>query len=144
MGYRVSEAREAIQELERLARKPVEAMTGDERYSMRYNLIVVVEAIVAAALAYLRLRGLEPPESYTEVLARAAIDLGMPGNCIDELVALARPRNLLVHRYRVINDAKIDHAIREDFRCIHAFLEELEKTPGANDEPDTLLQGRPR
>jgi uncharacterized protein YutE (UPF0331/DUF86 family) len=47
---RISEVRSAVNELKRLAYKEFRSLSLDERYSMRYNMVILVEAIVSLCL----------------------------------------------------------------------------------------------
>jgi uncharacterized protein YutE (UPF0331/DUF86 family) len=40
-----------------------------------------------------------------------------------ELSELVRLRNLLVHRYWVVDDEKVYESIKRDFRCVEEFIE---------------------
>ena len=118
--HRVSDAREAMAELARLATKRVEDMSRDERYSMRYNVIVLVEALASIAV-HLSVEWLgHTPRSYSEAIMLVAEALGV--ECVEDLVALVRLRNLLVHRYWVIDDSRIVDSVRRDFRCVEEFI----------------------
>ena len=70
---RINDVYEAISELKRLASRRFEKMNVDERYSMRYNVIVLVESLASPrlhlALDYYGLR----PESYSECFRMVSI-----------------------------------------------------------------------
>jgi len=45
----------------------------------------------------------------------------------NELVKLVRLRNLLVHRYWVIDDERIYKSVKRDFKAVYSFIERLER-----------------
>jgi uncharacterized protein YutE (UPF0331/DUF86 family) len=117
---RVNDVLEAMGELRRITSKDFSGMSVDERYSMRYNVIVLVEALASLCL-HLALEhyGLKP-RSYAECFREVSQRLGV--RCYRDLEGLARLRNLLVHKYWVIRDELIHANIRRDFRCVEEFI----------------------
>lgn len=45
---------------------------------------------------------------------------------LDDFVKLVRLRNLLVHRYWVVDDRRIYNSVRKDFRRVLSFIERVE------------------
>jgi uncharacterized protein YutE (UPF0331/DUF86 family) len=45
--------------------------------------------------------------------------------CLRDIVALIRLRNLLVHRYWVIDDERVYWSVRNNFKCILALLDSI-------------------
>lgn len=123
--YRVGEARSAIRELLRLVSKPYEGLSLDEKYSMRYNLIVLVEALVSLCTHIAVEEYGKPPSSYREAL-KTVVERHIP-ECVGDLEALAGMRNLLVHRYWVVDDAMLYSAVRNDFECVEKLLRKVEE-----------------
>lgn len=120
---RADNAYEAMGELKRLVSKDFNSMSVDERYSMRYNVIILVEAIASLCLhVALEHYGLRP-KSYSECFREVSQRLGV--RCYPDLEGLARLRNLLVHRYWVIRDELIHGNIRGDFRCVEEFIDRV-------------------
>ena len=117
---RIVELRGILQELVRLSSKPYPDLSLDERYSLRYHIVVLAEALGSICLHIaIEDLGLEP-KSYAEcfkLLESKGIILGA-----DELINIARLRNLLVHRYRVIDDARVYEEIRERLGDIEKIL----------------------
>ena len=117
---RVSEVNFAINELLRLTSKPFARLSIDERYAIRYNLIVLVESLVSLCMhiaveAYGR-----TPSSYREAVRFVAERLGV--SCMDELEALVGLRNILIHRYWTVMDEKVYEAIKSNFRCVYELI----------------------
>jgi len=98
-------------------------MSLDEVYSMRYNVIVLAEALTALAAHVLVERFGYRPRTYVEAVEQLAKRLGV--TCVDELKALVRLRNLLVHAYWTIDDERVHRSIRDDFTYVRELLEKL-------------------
>lgn len=117
---RIKHVYEAVAELKRLASKRFEEMNVDEKYSMRYNVIVLVESMASLclhlALDYYGLR----PESYSDCFREVSSRLGL--GCARDLEAMVRLRNLLVHRYWVVRDEIVYESVKKDFRCVEEFV----------------------
>ena len=81
---RVSDIKASIQEPNRLTSKRYNELSTDEKYSMRYNIIVLVEALVALC-NHIAIEELDKiPRSYRESVRTVAEYLNIP--CIDEKV----------------------------------------------------------
>ena len=119
----MSDILEAIAELRRLVSREFKEMSIDERYSMRYNLIVLVEFLASlclhVALEHCGLR----PRSYAECFRRVSERLSV--SCYGDLESLARLRNVLVHRYWAIRDEAIYDSVRRDFGCVMEFISKV-------------------
>jgi len=121
---RVADIRLALAELRRLSSKSFEELSLDEKYSIRYNLILLVEALTSLCIhILLETRGVAP-RTYREAIREAAEILEV--KCVRELEGLASLRNLLIHRYWVIDDAEIYRNLKTNFRCVEEFLARLE------------------
>jgi uncharacterized protein YutE (UPF0331/DUF86 family) len=122
---RIRDAVEAIAELKRLTSKSFAEMSIDEVYSMRYNVIVLVETLASICLhvatEHFELR----PRSYAECFREVSQRLGV--ECFRDLEALARLRNLLVHRYWAVRDDMVYSNIKTDFKCINEFIEKVRR-----------------
>jgi uncharacterized protein YutE (UPF0331/DUF86 family) len=123
---RISDLRSTLNELERLTSKPFNELSIDERYSMRYNIVVLVESLVSLCMhiaveAYGR-----TPESYRDAARIVAERMGV--TCLSDLESLIGLRNLLIHRYWVVEDEKVYKAAKANFRCV---LELVGKVEGA-------------
>ena len=126
----VDDIRSAIDEIVSFCSKPFEELSVADRYAIRYCLIVVVEALIALALHIARRAFGEKPETPIHAL-RVLRDRGLvtPSECSD-LEKLVRLRNLLVHRYWVIDDRKIYDSVRRDFRSVQRFIDRLQRALG--------------
>ena len=121
--YRVSDVRLVMSELSRLTSKPFEDLSIDERYSIRYNIIVLVEALVSLCTHIAINDYGVTPRSYREAVVFVSERLGV--KCVSDLEALVALRNLLVHRYWVIDDRKIYENIKGDFNCVEELLRKI-------------------
>ncbi len=133
----VDDALEAVRIIEEDCSKPFEALSRAERSEVRYYLVVLAEALTALAYHLARrLYGLEPatPAQTLRLLADRGL---VSGDELADLEGLVRLRNLLVHRYWVVDDRRIYESIRRDFRGVRRFLERLRGALGVQ-----VLQGR--
>lgn len=48
----------------------------------------------------------------------------------EELVKLVRLRNLLIHRYWVVDDRRVYDSVRKDFKAVREFLERVKRELG--------------
>ncbi len=117
---RIGEVYEAVNELRRITSKRFEDLNIDERYSMRYNLIVLVEALASLCLHIaIELYGLRP-RSYAECFREVSPRLSV--KCTSDLESLSRLRNLLVHRYWAVKDDIVYKNVKENFKCVEEFV----------------------
>ena len=131
LGYRVGEARRAIAELRRLTSKPFREFSVDEVYSMRYLVILLVEALVSMAVHVAVEEYNYRPSSYSDALEFLARSLGgLTSGCVEVLKAIVRLRNLLIHRYWEVDDSRVYESVTRDFTCIEAVLDGVAKRYG--------------
>jgi len=123
--YRISELRECIHELTRITSKPYEELGIDERYSIRYNIIVLAEALVALCLHIAKNVFNYMPKSYVDSVEYVGRRLGV--KCCEDLIAIVKLRNLVVHRYWVVDDRKIYESVVNDFKCVEEFIMVVER-----------------
>jgi uncharacterized protein YutE (UPF0331/DUF86 family) len=112
--------RNSMAELIRLTSKKFEEMSIDELYSMRYQIIVMVEAI-GALCSYIALEvyGYEP-SSIKDCIAYICERNSIRN--IEDMKALVGLRNLLVHRYWTIENKRVYDSIKENFKCVEELL----------------------
>ena len=121
----VRDIREAIDVIAEDASKPFEELSRAERSEIRYYIIVLVEALTALAYHIARRAyGLEP-QTPVQTL-RLLADRGLiTGEELGDFVKLVRLRNLVVHRYWVVDDKRIYDSVRRNFRRIVDFIERV-------------------
>ncbi|MBS7638228.1 DUF86 domain-containing protein [Candidatus Bathyarchaeota archaeon] len=105
--------------------KPYEALSDAERYAVRYNIVVVAEAVIALALHAARRSYGEEPEMPVQALSILRDKGLITSTDYDDLVRLYRLRNLLVHRYWMVDDERIYRSVKSDFRSVRSFAERL-------------------
>lgn len=95
--------------LARLAALPGDELVGDPDLiaAMKYRFIVAAEALIDAGQHVISSERWRPPASFAEVFARL-VEHGVIDVALGErLQDLARFRNLLVHQYGVVDDARV-------------------------------------
>ena len=123
LRYRIDDIHSIISELKDLTSKPFEELGLHEKYSMRYFMILLVEALVSLC-AHISVEEYgRSLTSYRDVVRFVCRRLDV--KCVDNLEALISLRNLLIHRYWTINDRQIYDSIRSDFECVERFLEKV-------------------
>ncbi|MCX8135581.1 DUF86 domain-containing protein [Pyrobaculum aerophilum] len=111
---KASDARSAIINAKRLVSKPFGEMTDEE--ALRYQLIVLVEALASMCMKFARLAYGRFYSSYRQCLVE--MDKEMGTNCGAVLSSLISLRNLLVHRYFQVDDQKLYNSVRGNFTCV--------------------------
>ncbi|RLI04611.1 DUF86 domain-containing protein, partial [Candidatus Bathyarchaeota archaeon] len=115
----------AIGELQRLTSKPYKKLTVDEKYSIRYNVVVLVESLVSMCIHVAVEVYAKKPVSYREAVRVVAERLGLVQvNNLESLVGL---RNLLIHRYWTVEDEKVYRDVKTNFKCVEEFLSRVEE-----------------
>jgi len=128
VGKLIADIKSTIAEiLSYTSSKSFEELSSVERYAVRYLLVALAEALMALAIHLARRAYNRVPETPIHALTILR-DAGLLtiDEC-DELIKLVRLRNLLVHRYWVIDDEKIYNSIKRDFKAVYSFVERLER-----------------
>jgi len=93
--------------------------------SARYAFIVLVEA-AAAICAHISARRLgTTPESYGDCFRAMGAAGLLPQELAVRLGAMARLRNLVVHIYGEVDDARFLHTLREDLGDVDAYVQAI-------------------
>jgi uncharacterized protein YutE (UPF0331/DUF86 family) len=119
------EASEAISEAKRLVRRDFETFMAS--LEARYALIAFVEAVTDAITLVLEADHGVAPDSYREAVLLAAEKGIIPYSLAERLVKLVSLRNMLVHRYWRIDDARLYRETRENVTYAKSILEALKK-----------------
>jgi len=119
---RIREVNDAVQMLRELTAKRFEELTVHERLSMRYLLIQLVEAASSICMHILLSAFNETAEGFPECFARLVVKGIIPEDLASRLSSAARLRNLLVHRYWVINDEKVYKSVKRGLRDFEDFV----------------------
>ena len=108
----------------RLTARRFEELSDEEVWALRYQLIVLVEALASMCMKLARRRWGLAYASYLECLAEVGRRLGV--ECVDSLKALVGLRNVLVHCFQV-DDRRVYEAVKSDFRCVSQFVDAVER-----------------
>jgi len=97
-------------------------------YTLRLAIIEVVEASTSLGLHILRELGERHFDGYIEVFRRL-VEKGVISPEIGQnMMRLARLRNLIIHRYWVVDDTRIyDEARGNGLEAVKKFIEEVER-----------------
>jgi len=97
------------------------------RYTLRLCIVEIVEAAAALGLHILREHFRESAEGYVQVF-RKLLERGVVSRDVGEGMArIARLRNLVVHRYWEVDDARVYREFREGgLELVKRFVEEVE------------------
>lgn len=119
---RIREINDAVQMLMGLTAKGFGELTIHERLSMRYLMIQLVEAASSICMHILLSIFNERAEAFPECFVRLGIKGVIPKNLASRLASAARLRNLLVHRYWVIDDEKVYRSVEKDLDDFKAYI----------------------
>lgn len=113
-------------ELDAIARsvdRPDEALLTDSDAlpALKYRLIVAVEACVDVADHVISSETLRPGASFADSFASLGEAGWVPEELADQLADAARFRNLLVHQYADVDDARVVAIARERMADLEAF-----------------------
>ena len=109
----------------RLVEKPFDELSEAEKLAIRYYLIVVAEALAAMALHLARRVFGERPETPIHAF-RILRDRGLLSDEeLRDVTSLLRLRNLLVHRYWAVDDARIYKLVKSDFEKVMSVVGKL-------------------
>lgn len=122
---RISEVRSAVNELQRLTSKPFAELNVDQRYSMRYNIVVLVESLVSLCVHVATEAYARRPMSYREAVRGVAEKLDLKG--VKDLESLVGLRNLLIHRYWTVEDERVYQEAKTNFECVEELLNKVEE-----------------
>ena len=126
LKQRITEVLEAKAELKRLTSKPYAKLNMDEKYAIRYHVIVLAEALGGVCLHVAKEDLGQEPLSFSECF-KLLDEEDICRGCAKDLSAIVRLRNLLTHRYWIIDDQQVYNSIKDDFRGVNKFLESVEE-----------------
>ena len=105
--------------------KPYDRVNTVEKYAIRYHLIVIAEALIALALHIARRMFNTRPETPIHALQVLRDNQLLIGDEYRDVVNIVKLRNLLIHRYWMIDDEKIYNTVKKDFKNIQRFLKRI-------------------
>jgi len=119
---RIREVNDAVQMLRNLMARSFGELTVHKRLSMRYLLIQLVEAASSICMHILLGAFDERAEGFPECFVRLGDKGVIPGDLASGLSSAARLRNLLVHRYWVINDEEVYKSVKKGLKDFEVFV----------------------
>ena len=125
ISRKIADIKFSISEINRIASKPFENLSIDEKYSMRYNIVVLVEALIALCTHIAMELYSFKPSTYRESIRIVSEKLNIP--CTKDIEALIGLRNLLIHRYWIIDDEEIYKNTRRNFTCLETLIKRIEE-----------------
>ncbi len=121
----VDDIEESVRIIRSYVSKPYEELSDAERYAIRYHLIVIAEALIALALHIVRREFGVRPDTPMHAL-RVLREKGLVGNEeVRDAINVIKLRNLLVHRYWVVDDRRIYENAVKDFRNILSLVRKV-------------------
>ncbi|MCD6095145.1 MAG: DUF86 domain-containing protein [Thermoprotei archaeon] len=121
----INDIEEAINIILEDTSKPFEMLIRSERSEVRYYIVVLVEALIALCYHIIRRKyGVKPMTPFQTFNVLVEKHLIKPDE-FDDFVKLVRLRNLLVHRYWIVNDKLIYDNIKKNFSKVKSFLERV-------------------
>ena len=127
----IGEALEALSEAKEIVYgKSVDEFLGNrrDRFALRYAIVLIVEALADLAIAILEKDFNVVPSGYREaflLLAEKGVVGAELAGWMERMSAL---RNIIVHRYWVVDDARIYREAREGgLEAVEAFIREVER-----------------
>ncbi len=126
----LGDLREALEELGGLTeRDPSEVLASRTlRFSLRYSIVMAVEAAADAALLILEKVYGEEASSYREAFLKLARRGVISAETLEGMTRLVGLGNMIVHRYWEVDDARILREARGGgLRVLERFLEEVSR-----------------
>ena len=126
----VGEIEEGLEEVETITSSSLEDFMRNrsKRFSMRYSIILIVEAATDLGLTILKQCFNEGARSYREVFLKLAERGVINFNTAEGMSTLASLRNMIVHRYWSIDDARIYRKAKGNgVGVVKRFIEEVGK-----------------
>ncbi len=105
----MQELREGLEEVKKLITVGLEEFMRNRslRFAMRYSVVLIVEAAADLGIAILKQYFGEGAKSYREVFLKLAEKGVISFEVAEGMASLASLRNMIVHRYWSIDDARI-------------------------------------
>jgi len=116
---------ESINLVSSIVNKPYSELSDIEKYAIRYHIIVIAEAIIALTLHIVRRKYGLQPETPIHALKILRDKRVVTEQEYIDLANMFKLRNLLVHRYWIIDDEKIYYNVKKNFKNIITFIEKV-------------------
>jgi uncharacterized protein YutE (UPF0331/DUF86 family) len=121
------EIREQVDKIRRYASLPDEEFLADERnlYTVLHLLLISIEATTAICNHLMAKLAHKTPQSYADCFEQLAESGIISPELATRLVPMIRFRNLLVHRYWIIEPQRVLKIARTNLGDFEAFLREV-------------------
>lgn len=122
------EVEEALQVIERAVSKSLSEYLNnlESIYAVRYAIIKIVETLVVMGIYILEELFHEEVETYKEVFKKLKCYGVITNSTAISMINLVSLRNLIIHRYWEVNDARIYREAKENgIEAIRKFIQEV-------------------
>jgi uncharacterized protein YutE (UPF0331/DUF86 family) len=126
LKQRITEVLDAKAELKRLTSKPYAELSKEAKYAIRYQAVVLAEALGGICVHIAKEDLDREPASFSKCF-RLLEKEGVCKDCAKDLVKIVGLRNLLIHRYWTIEDERVYNSIKNDFRGVDRFVESVKE-----------------
>jgi uncharacterized protein YutE (UPF0331/DUF86 family) len=92
--------------------------------AVKYSLLEMIEACIDVASHIISTKGFERAESYAEIQILGKMGVINP-SLAEELSDMARFRNILVHGYAKVDNAKVLEIVKEELKDVEEFVKEI-------------------
>jgi len=130
---RINELKEALRYIEKILEEDEEKFVTDfkSRFTLRHLILMIVESAASIAMHILAEKFGERVESYGEAFKKLSYHGVIGPSTALEMASLARLRNLIVHRYWLVDDIRIYRESKgSGISIIKKFIEEVEEYVG--------------
>lgn len=120
----LSRLRARRRELRPYAERDPDAYVSDPQavHASKYLLLTSIEDALSAANHVIASEGYRAPADYADAF-RSLHEAGiLEGELAHRLEAMARFRNLLIHRYAEVDDRRVHEYLRQDLDDLDAFI----------------------
>ena len=93
-----------------------------EEQAAKYTLLEMAEACIGIASHIIASDGLRRPEEYSELFAVLQEQKIIGENLAKDLSAMAKMRNILVHRYADVDIKRLRDALKNDLGDVEQFM----------------------
>lgn len=131
----------AVEKLKNLSQTSQETFlrSFEKTDSAKYNFIVAVEAAIDICNHLIASRSLGTPEEYADIFRVMKEAGAFDDEFTEKLVQMARFRNLLVHRYWMVDDRQVYRILQEelgDFKLFEDAIRAYLRSEGRESFPN--------
>ncbi len=124
---RLNEIEDALNELETLIMNDMSSFLRSRtaRYAARYSIIQIVEAAADLALQILEKEYEEEARGYREAFKKLSMHGVISPDTADEMCRMVSLRNMIVHRYWDVDDARVYREAKSGILHVRKFVREV-------------------